>query len=172
MNNIWYDKLHPNQMRKRDKLGIFLGFITFGIVAPVTVSFRENEQVVFNITNVSYLIEFCQFFLGNNWWKSETKVCRWRNIVCMSLCFSLRSCGINYCDPFALEYPRISRSNLGINQFFHRLKNFHQSLLMKFCYHFVCVSHCLSRAKIRIQCISDHLSLLPLTLLLCSSIPI
>lgn len=45
MNNIWYDKLHPDQRRKRDILALVLGFITFGLLAPLAVTYREDETV-------------------------------------------------------------------------------------------------------------------------------
>ncbi|CAF1087204.1 unnamed protein product [Adineta ricciae] len=41
LNNIWYDKLFPEQSRKRDILALLLGFVTFGLTAPVTVCYRE-----------------------------------------------------------------------------------------------------------------------------------
>ena len=57
--------------------------------------------------------------------------------------FSLRSCGINYSDPYALEFPRYPcvKSQLALNRFLHRLMNFHLSLFTKFCSHFVCIFH-------------------------------
>ena len=45
MNNIWYDKLRPEQRRKRDFLTMFIGFISFGLLAPVFVSYRESDKV-------------------------------------------------------------------------------------------------------------------------------
>jgi hypothetical protein len=45
MYNIWYDKLHPDQTRKRDKLNLFIGFISLGFLAPVVVSYREAQEV-------------------------------------------------------------------------------------------------------------------------------
>jgi hypothetical protein len=45
MNNIWYDKLHPDQTRKRDKLSLFIGFISIGLLAPIFVSYRESQKV-------------------------------------------------------------------------------------------------------------------------------
>jgi hypothetical protein len=45
INNIWYDKLHPDQTRKRDQLSLFFGFISLGLLAPVIVSYRTTEKV-------------------------------------------------------------------------------------------------------------------------------
>jgi hypothetical protein len=45
MYNIWYDKLHPDQTKKRDKLNLFVGFISLGIVAPSFVSYLEAQEV-------------------------------------------------------------------------------------------------------------------------------
>lgn len=54
--------------------------------------------------------------------------------------FSLRSCGINYWDSYALEFPRRIKSQLTLNRFGYQVKNFHQSPLIKFGVHFVCIS--------------------------------
>lgn len=48
--------------------------------------------------------------------------------------FSLRSCGINYSDPYALEFPRYSKSNVDFNQFLHQFKDFHAAPFIKFWY--------------------------------------
>ncbi|CAF1174559.1 unnamed protein product [Rotaria sordida] len=50
---------------------------------------------------------------------------------------TLESYGVNYCDPYPLEYPRYFKSNLTLNEYIHRLKHFHLSLLVKFCYHVI-----------------------------------
>lgn len=55
--------------------------------------------------------------------------------------FSLVSRGINYCDSYALEFPRIIKSKLTVNRYLYRLKNFHESPLIKFSVHFVCLSN-------------------------------
>jgi hypothetical protein len=51
MYNIWYDKLHPDQTRKRDKLNLFVGFISLGFLAPVVVSYREAQEVRIILNN-------------------------------------------------------------------------------------------------------------------------
>lgn len=63
MNNIWFDKLHPNQARKRDKLALFVAFITLGLLAPVFVLYREYEQVCYNFL----LKKINPIFLGRSW---------------------------------------------------------------------------------------------------------
>jgi hypothetical protein len=45
LNSIWYDKLRPEQSRKRDEVALFIGFISFGLLAPVTVAYRQSEEV-------------------------------------------------------------------------------------------------------------------------------
>jgi len=45
MNNIWYDKLHPDQTEKRNKLSLFFGFISLGLLAPFYVSYRTTKKV-------------------------------------------------------------------------------------------------------------------------------
>jgi len=50
--------------------------------------------------------------------------------------FSFQPYGINYADLYALAQPRITKFRL-VNDYFHRLKNFHQAPRMKFLYHCV-----------------------------------
>ena len=45
INNIWYDKLHPDQAHIVDMLRLYFGFISFGLLAPFLVSYREAEEV-------------------------------------------------------------------------------------------------------------------------------
>jgi hypothetical protein len=45
MNNIWYDKLHPDQTKKLDKLSLFIGFISLGLLEPHVISYRTAEKV-------------------------------------------------------------------------------------------------------------------------------
>jgi hypothetical protein len=48
MNNIWYDKLHPDKRRKRDLFALFIGVISLGFLAPFFVAYREGEVVRIN----------------------------------------------------------------------------------------------------------------------------
>lgn len=45
MNNIWFDKLDPEQKRKRDILALIVGFLTLGLAAPLIVKYRKPESV-------------------------------------------------------------------------------------------------------------------------------
>ncbi|CAF4758130.1 unnamed protein product, partial [Rotaria sp. Silwood1] len=45
--------------------------------------------------------------------------------------------GINYSDPYSLEYPRCIKTMPNLSRHIHRLKNFHLSVLTKYCYHVV-----------------------------------
>ncbi|CAF3420430.1 unnamed protein product, partial [Rotaria sp. Silwood2] len=45
MNNIWYDKLYPEQKSMTNQLALFIGFISLGLMAPNFVKYRENEKV-------------------------------------------------------------------------------------------------------------------------------
>ncbi len=45
MNNIWYDKLLPDQSRKRNRLALVVGFFSFGLAAPPFAAYRECKQV-------------------------------------------------------------------------------------------------------------------------------
>ncbi len=45
LNNIWYDKLNPNQLRKRDQVALIAGFLSLGLLAPVVVKYRSKTEV-------------------------------------------------------------------------------------------------------------------------------
>jgi hypothetical protein len=49
MDNIWYDKLHPEPTQLRHKFTMFIGFITFGLLAPVFASYRQTKWVRNNL---------------------------------------------------------------------------------------------------------------------------
>ncbi|CAF1116563.1 unnamed protein product, partial [Adineta steineri] len=52
---------------------------------------------------------------------------------------SLQPYGIHYSDPYPIAFPRYIKY-LPINNYMHRIKNFHQALRMKYCYH--CLIYC------------------------------
>ncbi|CAF4840745.1 unnamed protein product [Rotaria socialis] len=41
MNNIWFDKIYPEQSRKRNNIFMGLGFISLGLLAPCLVNYRN-----------------------------------------------------------------------------------------------------------------------------------
>ena len=49
-------------------------------------------------------------------------------------CFSLKSCGINYLDPYPIEYPNYCSAPPVVNQYLHRFVNFHRAPRMKYLY--------------------------------------
>ncbi|CAF3862174.1 unnamed protein product [Rotaria sp. Silwood1] len=68
MNNIWFDKLHPEQITYSDRLKWFLSIISLGLLAPVIVAYRENKMVrsnFFTQDNVSFLGKAKTYF-GNH----------------------------------------------------------------------------------------------------------
>ncbi|CAF4917950.1 unnamed protein product [Rotaria sp. Silwood1] len=64
MNNIWFDKLHPEQITYSDRLKWFLSIISLGLLAPVIVAYRENKMF-FTQDNVSFLGKAKTYF-GNH----------------------------------------------------------------------------------------------------------
>lgn len=48
-----------------------------------------------------------------------------------------RTCGINYSDPYPIEYPRRFGNHHGANHHFRQINNFHRSPMVKFCYHLI-----------------------------------
>lgn len=43
MNNAWYDKLWPEQKRKRDVLALTVGLFSLGVLAPPFVMYRKEK---------------------------------------------------------------------------------------------------------------------------------
>jgi hypothetical protein len=44
LNNVWFDKMEPYQSTLVKRIGILLSILTFGLLAPILVSFRQNES--------------------------------------------------------------------------------------------------------------------------------
>lgn len=59
MNNIWFDKIHPEQSRKRDELAMGLGILSLGVVAPIGVTYRQEIAVRIIVMNLN---EFSSLF--------------------------------------------------------------------------------------------------------------
>jgi glycerol-3-phosphate acyltransferase PlsY len=45
MENIWFDKLNPEQSRTRDQVALTASVVTLGLTAPPFVTFRESKAV-------------------------------------------------------------------------------------------------------------------------------
>jgi hypothetical protein len=50
MNNVWYDKIRPEKSLT-NILAILISFFTFGLLAPILVTFRTSEEVSIFIIN-------------------------------------------------------------------------------------------------------------------------
>ncbi|CAF3178228.1 unnamed protein product [Rotaria socialis] len=50
---------------------------------------------------------------------------------------TLEQCGITYCDPYPLEYPRYKIIKPSINRYLNNFVNFHLCLAVKFSYHVI-----------------------------------
>ncbi|CAF4999766.1 unnamed protein product, partial [Rotaria sp. Silwood1] len=105
MRNIWYDKLHPKKTLAYNGLFLLLGILSFGLLAPAFIDYREQETDAVAGESLTPIVE---------------------------------PFGIDYTDPYPLEYPHYFRSKLSFNRYIHRLKHFHLSLVTKFTYHVVC----------------------------------
>ncbi|CAF2638466.1 unnamed protein product [Rotaria sp. Silwood2] len=45
MNNIWYDKILPNESRKLNSVLLFIGIISFGLLSPFILTYRKLATV-------------------------------------------------------------------------------------------------------------------------------
>ncbi|CAF0834212.1 unnamed protein product [Adineta ricciae] len=105
MQNIWYNKVHPDQSRKRNEVAMTIGFFSFGLLAPFLVNFRKVSKS-----------------------QKDQHITR-----------TLQPYGINYPDPYPLEHPRYCKIP-PVNTYLHNVKNFYQSLRVKYCCH--CLVYC------------------------------
>ncbi|UJR26318.1 hypothetical protein I4U23_007656 [Adineta vaga] len=94
LDNIWYDKLYPEQMKNSNIIWLILGFVTCGLVAPKPKGFDQT-------------------------------------------CRKLKSNGLNYCEPFLLEYPHESVPKPAHRRYLPKLAKFHESLPVKYSYHLI-----------------------------------
>ncbi|CAF3973574.1 unnamed protein product, partial [Rotaria sordida] len=44
MNNIWYDKIYPEQSRNRNRISMVIGFFSLGLLAPFVVNYRSGRR--------------------------------------------------------------------------------------------------------------------------------
>jgi hypothetical protein len=51
VKSVWYDKLHPEQNIVPGQVSLFIGFVSFGLVAPLFVEYRKpkfkKSEVIF-----------------------------------------------------------------------------------------------------------------------------
>ncbi|CAF4960643.1 unnamed protein product, partial [Rotaria sp. Silwood1] len=106
MINVLYDTLYPEQTSKTNRLSLFIGFISLGILAPELVQYREMEM---------------------------------DKEIGESLKPTLEPHGINYSDPYPLEYPRRIKVMPVLSRYICRSENFHLCVLTKYFYHFACI---------------------------------
>jgi hypothetical protein len=45
MNNIWYNKIDPEQSGTRNQAALAVGLLSFGLLAPLVVNFRKGAKV-------------------------------------------------------------------------------------------------------------------------------
>ncbi|CAF4944666.1 unnamed protein product, partial [Rotaria sp. Silwood1] len=72
MRNIWYDKLHPKKTLAYNGLFLLLGILSFGLLAPAFIDYREQETDAVAGESLTPIVE---------------------------------PFGIDYTDPYPLEYP-------------------------------------------------------------------
>jgi hypothetical protein len=47
MNNIWYDKIHPQQTENIQQVAMAAGVFSLGLLAPITVKYRPEEVRIY-----------------------------------------------------------------------------------------------------------------------------
>jgi len=49
VNNVWYDKLHPERTEITDRVSLFIGCVSLGLAAPIFVKYRTAKKVRNNL---------------------------------------------------------------------------------------------------------------------------
>ncbi len=45
MDNIWYNKIHPEVSKKRNEVSMTIGVFSLGLLAPFFVTYRQGKEV-------------------------------------------------------------------------------------------------------------------------------
>lgn len=178
MNNAWYDKLHPEQTRKRDILALTTGFFSLGVLAPPFVEYRRDKVCIIRLligTEQCLNLSFSRSGFSEMRHRKQSRFCLSRYTLHKDFLCRLRSNGVNYCDAYRLSQPQYVKVPW-INKYFHRFANFHRSLLMKYCYHLVSSSNSshrhLDERIVALCSFVDLLPVLPPAVLVCSVVQI
>ncbi|CAF4117301.1 unnamed protein product [Rotaria sp. Silwood2] len=124
LNNIWYDKIEPFQSTTLQRIRLLLSICTFGLLAPLLVSFRKEQllqDVLFNERTINN-----EFRVNEK--EEEKKEFNSRTYK------RLNDYGINYSDIYMWRSNKCSKSYLA---YFLHLKYFHESPIVKYLYNSV-----------------------------------
>jgi hypothetical protein len=45
MNNIWYNKIQPPHITLKNEIGLMVGVLSFGLLAPFIITYRQPPEV-------------------------------------------------------------------------------------------------------------------------------
>ncbi|CAF1134485.1 unnamed protein product [Rotaria sp. Silwood1] len=121
LNSIWHDKIEPTQFTLLQRIGLLLSICTFGLFAPVFVSFRKVKSAPIDFVNDRKR--------NNNMIVNET-VQETKQLL-PKIKKKLKDHGINYSDIYAWQSDCYFQ---GCLDYFRHLKQFHESPLIKFSY--------------------------------------
>ncbi|CAF0911252.1 unnamed protein product [Rotaria sp. Silwood1] len=119
LNNIWYDKMEPFQSAISQRIRLLLSICTFGLLAPVLVSFRKEQLV----QNMFFNERNRKNELIINEKEEEKQKFNLRTYK------RLNDYGINYSDIYMWQSNKCSKSYL---TYFLHLKHFHESPIVKY----------------------------------------
>ncbi|CAF4113570.1 unnamed protein product, partial [Rotaria sp. Silwood2] len=119
LNNIWHDKIEPIQFTLLQRIGLLLSICTFGLLAPVFITFREVKSAPIDFNNNRKRTNY----ITVNETEQETKSLSSR------IKKKLKDHGINYSDIYTWRSDSCSQ---GCLDYFRHLKQFHESPLIKF----------------------------------------
>ncbi|CAF4283363.1 unnamed protein product, partial [Rotaria sp. Silwood2] len=121
LNSIWHDKIEPVQFTLIQRIGLLLSLCTFGLLAPLFVSFRKSKSAPIYFDNDRKRSNKRSV----NETEQETKP------LLSKIKERLKDHGINYSEIYAWRSDSYSRRCLN---YFRHLKQFHESPFIKFLY--------------------------------------
>ncbi|CAF3112137.1 unnamed protein product [Rotaria sp. Silwood2] len=121
LNSIWHDKIEPVQFTLIQRIGLLLSLCTFGLLAPLFVSFRKSKSAPIYFDNDRKRSNK----MSVNETEQETKP------LLSKIKERLKDHGINYSEIYAWRSDSYSRRCLN---YFRHLKQFHESPFIKFLY--------------------------------------
>ncbi|CAF4967766.1 unnamed protein product [Rotaria sp. Silwood1] len=121
LNNIWHDKIEPIQFTLLQCIELLLSIFSFGLLAPVFITFREVKLAPIDFNNDQKRNNFMTV--------NETE--QERKSLSSRIKKRLKDHGINYSDIYTWQSDSCLQ---GCLDYFRQLKQFHESPLIKFSY--------------------------------------
>ena len=137
IKNVWNDKTDPSLSVRSDWPRLVGSILSFGLLAPALIKYREEKVSTPWCSHLSSSCRIHNLFPSE---RQESKTGRKASLMQKKplklrfFWFRLKPNGINYSDPYPLEHPNRCNLPLPVNQYIHRMVNFHRAPRIKYFY--------------------------------------